>query len=244
MLRRLVELSSGERIIRFFEGQGYDFDSLTADIYSRDDIDKKIRELKKHADKVSKKSNKPMTERQRAAFHKILDTEVKDSIFNTALEENEAEILSEAEEYSRRVGEARTIEELEQIEDFSNVHPDVATHPTVVDASVAKERKRTELLRRRTELLRREDIQRKAQEARKRKYEERYANAEQDILNENAESIHARGVRTPSSLIKIHVPNRVLRERGEEYDRYIELAKQVLIREGITDESGRYIRRG
>lgn len=219
-----------ERLINWYLTAGYDFssDSFLEEMKSDEQIKEKITTLVNYADNVSARSKKPFSKGQRTGLVKALDSDVIKGNFVTSLNEREELTKTDAVEYVAMIERIEGLQQISKTDEFVNVYPDIETSDEIKQTKGIREKRKKE-------------ITQKMSEARAREYRERYTDVEGSIQSETEDSLRARGVRSPASLIKIHVPNFVLRERGEEYDKYISMAKEVLVKEGITDSTGRYI---
>jgi len=217
-----------ENLIRWYKASGYDFDNIADEVMSNDIIGKKITTLKDFADDVSSTSKKPFSKGQKEGLRKALESDVIQGEFKRNLSKREEQEQIRAEQYTTEVKRIKGLQQIIAAEEFESEYKDIKESIEIQNAMKVRS-------------MVKKEITTKMAEAREREYLERYTDVEGDIQRETRESLSARGVRSPASLIKIHVPNFVLRERGTEYEEYIRMASGVLVREGITDETGKYI---
>ncbi|MBU0959695.1 MAG: hypothetical protein KKB31_07150 [Nanoarchaeota archaeon] len=220
---------SGDRIISWYLTKGYDFtsESFLEEMKSDDDINKKITTLKDFADDVSSRSKKPFSKGQKEGLRKALESEDIKGEFERDLSKREEQEQIRAEAYTAEVKRIEGLKQISEAEEFETEYPDITETIEIQNAKKVKE-------------IVKEEIVKRLQEAREREYLERFPDIEGSIQSETRESLSTRGVRSPASLIKIHVPSPILRERGEEYNTYLRMAEEVLIREGMW-ETGKYI---
>ena len=215
-----------ENLVRWYLTKGYDFDNIADEVKSDDIIKKEIKTLKDFADEISDRSKKPFSKGQKEGLRKALESDTIQGEFERNLSKRELQEQVRAEEYTAEVKRIKGLQQIAAAEEFETEYPDIKETLEIQNASKVRG------------IVKQEIVSRMAQ-AREKEYLERFQNTESRIRSETRETLA--GTRSPHSLIKFWVPSPVLRERGEEYDRYIEIAKEVLVREGITDSTGRYI---
>jgi len=217
-----------ENLVRWYLTKGYDFDNIADEVKSDDIIKKEIKTLKDFADEISDRSKKPFSKGQKEGLRKALESDTIQGEFERNLSKRELQEQVRAEQYTAEVKRIKGLQQIAAAEEFETEYPDIKETLEIQNASKVRG------------IVKQEIVSRMA-EAREREYLERYPNIEGSIQSETRESLSTRGVRSPASLIKVHVPSPILKERGAEYDRYISMAEEVLVREGITDSTGRYI---